>query len=222
MGALPCHPVLYCYAEEEVMAHVGMSCSGWGKHHTPPLYFRQAPNMSSLYYSKSGTPLQRLQPSLWVQETGMSSDLPSPPPLKPQGTSQPPLPLIKDQVLTKEVHGVSLLAPLQAVPHPLCNQGLPLLPMEAKWNMILECGAAQLTRQLARPHGRPARKTSFHLQSWKRNAFWISISDEILSVDVYAGWKCEVPLSALSWGGLQESCVAGSPSSPLQHLQAVR
>lgn len=59
----------------------------------------------------------------------------------------------------------------------------------------------------------------FLLWSWKRNAFGISISDEILYV--YAGWKCEVPLSALSWGRLQESWAAGSPSSPLQHLQAV-
>lgn len=126
MGALPCHPVPYCYAEEEVMAYVGMSCSDWGKHHPPPLYFRQAPDTSPLCYSKSGTPLQRLQPSLWVQETDMSSGLSSPPPLKLQGTSQPPLPLIKDQVLTKEVHGGSLLAPLQAVPHPPLQSGAPL------------------------------------------------------------------------------------------------
>lgn len=48
-------------------------------HHTPPLYFRQVPNMSSLCYSESGTPLQRPQPSLWEQKTEMTSGLPSPP-----------------------------------------------------------------------------------------------------------------------------------------------
>lgn len=155
-------------------------------HHTAPLYFRQVPNMSSLCYSESGTPLQRPQPSLWEQKTEMTSGLPSPPPLKLQGTSQLLLSLIQDEFLSKEAHGDSLLAPVRAVPHPSLQSGAPFASLEAKCNKTPGCRAAQLTRQLARPCGRPAKKTSFLVMILEKK----SILDFYLICDTACSCLC--------------------------------
>lgn len=102
------------------------------KHHTPPLYFRQAPNVPSLCCSESGTALQSPQPSLWVQETEISSGLPFPPSLNLHGTSQPLCRLFKVRSCPKRRMEAPCWLLSKQFPTHLCDQGLSLLPMEAK------------------------------------------------------------------------------------------
>ena len=194
-----------------------------GKHHAPPLYFREAPNVPSLSYGKCGTALQRPQPSPWVQEAETSSVQPPLPSCKLHGTSQPLCQVFKIRFCPKrDMEAPHWLLSEQLPSHPPLRAGTPsashggqekygswMWGCTADW----EAGTSSWRTCQKRPH--------LLLGSWKINPLWVSSSDVIPSTRVYAGWgwKCEGPLYALSWGGLQGSWGAGGPPAPLQRLQ---
>lgn len=84
--------------------------------------------------------------------------------------------------------------PISVIRGSLC---FPWRPSEI---CILASAAAQLTRQLAHPHGRPARKTSILVMILEKKSF-LDFCLRRDTVHVYADWKYEASLSALSWGG---------------------
>lgn len=153
------------------MAYVEMSCSGWENttHHSCILdkcqTHHQFVTVSLGHLCKGRSPnsgCRRLKcPLVYLLFH----------PLKLQGTSQPLCQLFKMKSCPKRHMEAPCWLLSKQFPTHLCNQGPHLLPMEAKWNMTLGCGAAQLTRQLANPDGRPARKTSFLVMILEKKSF---------------------------------------------------
>lgn len=94
------------------------------KHHTPPLYFRQCPNVSSVCYSESGHPCKGHSPHSACRRLQCPLVYLFLHPSSFRGPHSPSATYLRSE-FSKEAHGGSLLAPLKAVLHPSLQSGAP-------------------------------------------------------------------------------------------------
>lgn len=178
------HSLLLCRGRGHGMAYVGMSCSGWENTTNHPCILDNTQMCHHCVTASLGTPAKGHSPHSGCRRLKCPLVYLFLHPSSFRGPHNPSATYL-NQVLSKEAHGGALLAPLQAVPHPSLQSGAPFASHGSQ--VTLECGAAQLTRQLAHPHGRPARKTSFLVMILEKKSFL----DFCL--------RCDTLCSRLSW-----------------------